>query len=271
MCLDAIWSRIGRVYFPVNRHDAAGIEFRDDFIYAELAPVRRAGLALPRGSLSAPAQSKATAEPVSEVRWPQGSSETQRPPRQSRCADIGWAAHFPANPAMSQFRPQLSSLAESCRLPAWGSSQLLPPCRVGSVVVARVVLTVGRVEGRRNAVAATASAPHPLHRSSLLVLTPTLQRRPPAAGLGPAIRCRLNPSAWVLLGLLLSSWLLALVVQAIPPVATLYREWPSGTCRTVVSADGLPGGCAQLPPFHDVVWVSASSNGPAPAERHPRG
>ena len=36
-CLGAIyWSRIGTV-FPVNRRDAAGIEFRDDFIYEELA------------------------------------------------------------------------------------------------------------------------------------------------------------------------------------------------------------------------------------------
>lgn len=38
MCLGAIyWSRIGVVYFSVNRHDAAGIEFRDEFIYEELA------------------------------------------------------------------------------------------------------------------------------------------------------------------------------------------------------------------------------------------
>ena len=38
MCLGAIyWSRIGRVYFSVSRHDAAGIEFRDEFIYEELA------------------------------------------------------------------------------------------------------------------------------------------------------------------------------------------------------------------------------------------
>ena len=38
MCLGAIyWSRIGRVYFSVNRRDAAGIEFRDEFIYEELA------------------------------------------------------------------------------------------------------------------------------------------------------------------------------------------------------------------------------------------
>ena len=38
MCLSAIyWARIDRVYFGVNRHDAAGIEFRDELIYEELA------------------------------------------------------------------------------------------------------------------------------------------------------------------------------------------------------------------------------------------
>ena len=38
MCLSAIyWSRIGRVYFSIGRHAAAGIEFRDEFIYEELA------------------------------------------------------------------------------------------------------------------------------------------------------------------------------------------------------------------------------------------
>ena len=38
MCLGAInWSRIGRVYFAVNRHAATDIEFRDAFIYEELA------------------------------------------------------------------------------------------------------------------------------------------------------------------------------------------------------------------------------------------
>ena len=41
MCLGAIyWSRIGKVYFAVNRHDAAGIEFRDELIYEELAKPR---------------------------------------------------------------------------------------------------------------------------------------------------------------------------------------------------------------------------------------
>ena len=38
MCLGAIyWARIARVYFAINRHDAAGIEFRDEFIYEEMA------------------------------------------------------------------------------------------------------------------------------------------------------------------------------------------------------------------------------------------
>ena len=38
MCMGAVyWSRIGRVYFSIGRHDAAGIEFRDEFIYEELA------------------------------------------------------------------------------------------------------------------------------------------------------------------------------------------------------------------------------------------
>ena len=37
MCLGAIyWARIGRVYYSVNRRDAAGIEFLDEFIYEEL-------------------------------------------------------------------------------------------------------------------------------------------------------------------------------------------------------------------------------------------
>ena len=31
------WSRIGRVNFSIGRHDAASIEFRDEFIYEELA------------------------------------------------------------------------------------------------------------------------------------------------------------------------------------------------------------------------------------------
>ena len=38
MCLGAIyWSRIGSVYFAVNRHDAAGSEVRAEHIYEEFA------------------------------------------------------------------------------------------------------------------------------------------------------------------------------------------------------------------------------------------
>ena len=38
MCLGAVhWARIDRIYFSVNRRDAAGVEFRDEFIYEELA------------------------------------------------------------------------------------------------------------------------------------------------------------------------------------------------------------------------------------------
>ena len=38
MCLGAIyWARIGRIYFAANRSDAGGIEFRDEFIYEEMA------------------------------------------------------------------------------------------------------------------------------------------------------------------------------------------------------------------------------------------
>ena len=38
MCLGAIyWARIGRIYFSASRSDAGGIEFRDEFIYEELA------------------------------------------------------------------------------------------------------------------------------------------------------------------------------------------------------------------------------------------
>ena len=38
MCLGAIyWARIGRVSYSVNRRDAAGIEFLDEFIYEDLA------------------------------------------------------------------------------------------------------------------------------------------------------------------------------------------------------------------------------------------
>ena len=48
MCLGAIyWSRIGCVYFSIGRHDAAGIEFRDEFIYDELAkPLSKRALSM---------------------------------------------------------------------------------------------------------------------------------------------------------------------------------------------------------------------------------
>ena len=38
MCLGAVyWARIGRVYFAATRHDATGVEFRDEHIYEEFA------------------------------------------------------------------------------------------------------------------------------------------------------------------------------------------------------------------------------------------
>ena len=37
MCLSAIyWARLGRIYFANDRHDAAKIGFRDDFLYHEI-------------------------------------------------------------------------------------------------------------------------------------------------------------------------------------------------------------------------------------------
>ncbi len=50
MCLSAIyWSRISMVYFSIGRHDAAGIEFRDEFIYEELAkPFEKRALPMER-------------------------------------------------------------------------------------------------------------------------------------------------------------------------------------------------------------------------------
>ena len=45
MCLSAIyWARLGRIYFANDRHDAARIGFRDDFLYHEipLPPEQRA-------------------------------------------------------------------------------------------------------------------------------------------------------------------------------------------------------------------------------------
>jgi guanine deaminase len=42
MCLSAIyWARLKKIYFANTRHDAAEIEFDDDFIYREVAlPIR---------------------------------------------------------------------------------------------------------------------------------------------------------------------------------------------------------------------------------------
>lgn len=72
----------------------------------------------------------------------------------------------------------------------------------------------------------------------------------------------LTSDEWVLVALVLASILVLLgAAMMIPPVATVYREWPSGTCRAVVTGDGAPGDCAALAPFHDVVWVSPSWNG----------
>ena len=75
--------------------------------------------------------------------------------------------------------------------------------------------------------------------------------------------CWLTSDEWVLVALVLASILVFLgAAMMIPPVATVYREWPSGTCRAVVTGDGAPGDCAALAPFHDVVWVSPSWIGP---------
>ncbi len=65
----------------------------------------------------------------------------------------------------------------------------------------------------------------------------------------------LTADEWALAALLLAS-AFVLLVEAIPPVATVYREWPSGACRMVVTGDGAPGACGALPRSHEVVWVS---------------
>ena len=37
MCLSAIyWARLGRIYYANDRHDAAAVGFRDDFLYHEI-------------------------------------------------------------------------------------------------------------------------------------------------------------------------------------------------------------------------------------------
>lgn len=77
--------------------------------------------------------------------------------------------------------------------------------------------------------------------------------------------CWLTSDEWVLVALVLAVLASILVFLGaavmIPPVATVYREWPSGACRAVAAGGGAPGDCAALPPFHDVVWVSRSWNG----------
>ena len=51
--------------------------------------------------------------------------------------------------------------------------------------------------------------------------------------------CWLTSDEWVLAALVLASILVFLgAAMMIPPVATVYREWPSGACRTVVTGDG---------------------------------
>ena len=61
------------------------------------------------------------------------------------------------------------------------------------------------------------------------------------------------------------SVLVLLTVEATPPGATVYRAWPSGECRAVFNAEGIPVGCAELPPLHHVVWVSQHWDGDAVA------
>lgn len=70
----------------------------------------------------------------------------------------------------------------------------------------------------------------------------------------------LTTGEWALAALLMAS-VFVLLVEAIPPVATVYREWPSGACRAVVTGDGAPGACGTLPRFHEVVWVSPNWTG----------
>lgn len=122
----------------------------------------------------------------------------------------------------------------------------------------------------RKAVAATASDRY-RRRLTPSVLHPAQPGSRPVRNLDGAFSLPgwLHTGAKVLLGLLLTWCFLVLFAQAIPPVATVYREWPSRACRAVVAADGALGACAQLPRIHEVVWVSASWNGPSPAARHP--
>ena len=63
--------------------------------------------------------------------------------------------------------------------------------------------------------------------------------------------------------LLLGAAVLVLLAGGAAPVpgATVYRVWPSGACRSVVTVEGLSHGCANLPRLHHVVWVSPAWNG----------
>ena len=55
---------------------------------------------------------------------------------------------------------------------------------------------------------------------------------------------------------LLSSVLAVVVVVGAASTPLVYRAWPGGDCRAVVTAAGAPGDCASVPPVHHTVWVS---------------
>lgn len=105
---------------------------------------------------------------------------------------------------------------------------------------------------------ATSAAAAPSHPSSLNALSRRVRvdLRPDAV-IGSGLQ-----STWIWVILLLgASVLVLLVVQATPPVATVYRVWPSGACRAVVTSDGARVGCGDLPRLHHVVWVSPNWDG----------
>lgn len=82
-------------------------------------------------------------------------------------------------------------------------------------------------------------------------------RHSDAAG-GSFHSARPGIAALLLLG---AAVLVLLASGAAPaPAATVYRVWPSGACRAVVTVDGLSHGCANLPRLHHVVWVSPAWN-----------
>ncbi len=110
-------------------------------------------------------------------------------------------------------------------------------------------------------VATLAPTPSP-HLSGLHALC-----RRAGAGVHPdtaaACSCLQSGRPWMLTLLLLGIAVLALAVDAatLTPGATVYRAWPSGACRAVVSNEATPIGCANLPRLHRVVWVSPDWNG----------